>query len=190
MRDYQHIERYLNRLAGDIYPQPPDPGHQRMLENICKLFLPRLADIKSILDVGCAQGQAFDVLGEYAERVEGITLGPDFDICRAKGLKVKLADMSFLPYPDKDFDLIFARHVLEHSPAPLLSLMEWRRVSKQWLLLVLPDPKYYGHIGQNHYYVLNEPQAVNLLTNAGWHVIWQAEEEKTEIRLFCEKVKR
>lgn len=190
MRDYQHIERYLNILAADIYPQPPDPGHQRMLENICKLFLPRLTDIKSILDVGCGQGQAFPVLQRYAKRVEGVTLGSDGDICQDKGLKVKLADMSFLPYPDSEFDLIFARHVLEHSPAPLLSLMEWWRVSKQWLMLIMPDPARYGYGGKNHYYVFIREQMDNILGQAGWRAIWRDEEEKTELRVFCEKVKR
>jgi hypothetical protein len=190
MRDYQHIERYLNTLVADIYPQPPDPGHQAMLENVCKKWLPALTNLNSILDIGCAQGQAFPVLQRYANRVEGITLGADIDICRAKGLKAKLADMSFLPYPDGDFDLIFARHVLEHSPAPLLSLMEWRRVSKQWLMLILPNPDHYGYSGKNHYYVLNQKQTENIVDMAGWSPIWRDDSEATEIRLFCEKVKR
>ncbi len=190
MRDYQHIELYLNTLAGDIYPQPPDPGHQAMLENICEKWLPKLTNLKSILDVGCGQGQAFPVLQRYAKRVEGVTLGSDVDICRAKGLKVKLADMSFLPYRDGEFDLIFARHVLEHSPAPLLSLMEWWRVSKQWLMLIMPDPKHYGYGGKNHYYVFIREQMDNILGQAGWRAIWRDEEEGTELRVFCEKVKR
>lgn len=190
MRDYQHIERYLNILAVDIYPQPPDSGHQAMLENICKKWLPVLTNLKSILDVGCGQGQAFPILKQYAKRVEGITLGSDFDFCRTKGLKVTLADMSFLPYPDEDFDLIFARHVLEHSPAPLLSLMEWWRVSRQWLLLVLPDPKHYGYGGKNHYYVFIREQMDNILGQAGWRAIWRDEGEETELRVFCEKVRR
>lgn len=190
MRDYQHIERYLNILAGDIYPQPPDEGHQKMLENICSQWLPVLTNLNSILDVGCGQGQAFPTLQQYASRVEGVTLGPDFDICRANGLDVKSADMSFLPYDDKEFDLIFGRHVLEHSPAPLLALMEWWRVSEQWLMLIMPDPKHYGYIGKNHYYVLNREQIDNILDRAGWRPIWRDDEEKTEIRVFCEKVRR
>jgi SAM-dependent methyltransferase len=161
-----------------------------MLENICKKWLPALANLKSILDVGCGQGQAFPILRQYAKRVEGVTLGTDVDICLDKGLDVKLADMSFLPYPEGDFDLIFARHVLEHSPAPLLSLMEWRRVSRQWLMLIMPDPVHYGYVGKNHYYVLAREQMDNLLGQAGWQAIWQDEGEETELRVFCEKVKR
>lgn len=190
MRDYQHIERYFNILVDDIYPQPPDPGHMGMMENICKKWLPALSNLKSILDVGCGQGQAFPILQQYSKRVEGITLGTDFDICRNKGLKVRLADMSFLPYPDGEFDLIFARHTLEHSPAPLLTLMEWSRVSKQWLMLILPDPKHYGYGGKNHYYVFIREQMDNILGQSGWRAIWRDEEEATELRVFCEKVNR
>lgn len=190
MRNYEHIERYLNTLAADIYPQPPDKGHQRMLENICQMWLPKLTNLNSIFDVGCGQGQAFPILQRYAKRVEGVTLGSDVNICQDKGLKVKLADMSFLPYPDGEFDLIFARHVLEHSPAPLLSLMEWWRVSKQWLMLIMPNPAHYGYGGRNHYYVFIREQMDNVLGQAGWRAIWRDEGEETELRVFCEKVKR
>lgn len=189
MRDYQHIERYINQLIGDVYPQPPDPGHQRMLEQICHKWLAMITDLHSVLDVGCGQGQAFPVLQVYAPRVEGITLGTDVNVCKEKGLKVRRADMSFLPYADQTFSLLFARHVLEHSPAPLLTLMEWWRVSTQWLMLILPDPAHYGYVGRNHYYVLNRQQVDNLLAVSKWHPLWRDDTEKTEIRLFCEKVR-
>lgn len=190
MRDYYHIERYLNQLADDIYPQPPDSGHQAMLEAVCHAWLPQISNLTSILDVGCGQGQAFSTLKGFASRVEGVTLGSDAGICRANGHKVYSADISFLPYLDGEFDLIFARHVLEHSPMPLLTLMEWRRVARQWLLLVLPNPTHYGYVGKNHYYVLNREQIGNLLEVSGWQALWEDESESTEIRLFCEKVRR
>jgi SAM-dependent methyltransferase len=188
MRDYQQIERYLNSLLGDIYPQPPDPGHQVMLEGITDKWLSVLSGLNSILDVGCGQGQAFPVLRKYAKTVEGVTLGTDAAVCNQKGYPVNTSDMTFLPYSDERFNLIFARHVLEHSPMPLLTLMEWYRVAKQWLLLVLPDPDHYTYTGRNHYYVLNRQQIDNLLGVSGWHPIWRDDEETTEIRLFCEKV--
>jgi SAM-dependent methyltransferase len=190
MRDYYHIERYLNKLAGDIYPQPPDPGHQTMLKAVANKWLSIMdSGLNSILDVGCGQGQAIPVLGQYAGRVEGVTLGTDADVCRKAGHTVYNADMSFLPYRDGEFDLIFARHVLEHSPMPVLTLMEWRRVARQWLLLVMPNPQHYGHIGRNHYYVLNREQILNLFLASGWHNILEDQEESTEIRFLCEKAR-
>jgi ubiquinone/menaquinone biosynthesis C-methylase UbiE len=189
MRDYQQIELYLNRLLDDIYPQPPDPGHQAMIETVATKWLSVLTGLSSILDVGCGQGQAIPVLQRYAKEVQGVTLGDDAAICNRKGYKVNMSDMTFLPYRDDRFTLIFARHVLEHSPMPLLTLMEWYRVAHQWLLLVMPDPAHYTYTGRNHYYVLNRQQVDNLLDNTGWRPIWRDDSESTEIRVFCEKVR-
>lgn len=189
MRDYQNLERYLNKLLADIYPQPPDPGHQAMIESVCTNWLAKLTGLSSILDVGCGQGQAIPVLERYAAEVQGVTLGGDAAIACQKGHKVNMSDMTFLPYRDDRFTLIFARHVLEHSPMPLLTLMEWHRVAHQWLLLVMPDPAHYLYRGRNHYYVLLREQIDNLLCVSNWKPIWRDDSETTEIRVFCEKVR-
>jgi hypothetical protein len=82
-------------------------------------------------------------------------------------------DFSFLDYPDNSFDLIFSRHSLEHSPMPLLTLMEWARVGANWLGLVLPAPEWYTYKGLNHYSVMNFEQVQVMLDVAGWHVMWK-----------------
>lgn len=190
MRDYRHVERYLNELAGDVYGQPPDEGHQEALEEIAGKWLSHLHGLQTILDVGCGQGQAFEVLGRYAQRVVGVTLGGDAEVCREKGLDVHRADLAFLPFEDEVFDLVWARHIAEHAPAPLLALMEWHRVARQWLLLVTPSLDHYGPGGRNHYYVLLPEQWRALLERAGWHIIWTDESHATEHRWLCEKVER
>ena len=187
MRDYKNLERYLNELMGDIYAQPPDDGHQAAMEKVIKKWLPNLQGLDSVLDAGCGQGQAMPVLQQYAKRVVGVTLGNDADICTGKKLEVYRYDMSFLPFADSEFDLIFSRHSLEHSPMPLLTLMEWYRVSKQWLLLVVPNLDHFGPSGQNHYYVLAPTQWTNVLNRAGWHIIWDDMAEPMEYRFMCEK---
>lgn len=174
MRNYVYIDDYLNRLATDVYEQPPDPGHQAAIEGIVNQWLPNIEPLQreSILDVGCAQGQALPILAQYAETVDGVTLGRDAAIAHERGHKVRQADFSFLPFPAESFDLIFARHVLEHSPMPLLTLMEWHRVAKHFLLLILPTYRHYRAQGQNHYYVLLPDQWEQLLHRAGWDIIW------------------
>jgi ubiquinone/menaquinone biosynthesis C-methylase UbiE len=82
-------------------------------------------------------------------------------------------DFTFLEYPDNYVDLIFARHSLEHSPMPLITLMEWARVSQNWLGIVLPAPEWYTYRGLNHYSVMNMEQIHNLLDVAGWNVMWE-----------------
>jgi len=187
MRDYRHLERYLNTLQGDIYAQPPDEGHTSRAQEVIERWISVLDGLTSILDVGCGQGFAMPMLAQHAERVEGVTLGADYQVCVEQGLSVRNADMSFLPYADDEFDLIFARHSLEHSPMPLLTLMEWRRVSRRWLILIVPSLSSFGFVGRNHYYVLLPDQWEALINTAGWTVVW-TEDDATEFehRYFCE----
>jgi len=190
MRDYVHIERYLNELMVDVYPQPPDDKQTGYTREVVDGWVASLA-AASVLDVGCGQGTAIEMLRVHAARVEGVTLGEeDLAVCRAKGLAVQRADMSFLPYGGEEFDLIFARHVLEHSPAPLLTLMEWHRVSHQWLCVIVPSLSAFGAGGRNHYCVLLPDQWETLFARAGWHVIWRADSATDfEHRFMCEKVR-
>lgn len=188
MRDYQHIERYLNHLLADIYPQPSDRGHQVAIHQVCNEWLSKLDNINTILDVGCAQGQAIPELQKYG-KVVGVTLGEDADVAKKKGYDIYRNDISFLPFEDESFDLLFARHTIEHSPMPLLTLMEWYRVSRQWLLLVVPSLEFFGPTGINHYYVLQDDQWTNLLKRSGWHPIWEDDSNELEHRFMCEKVR-
>lgn len=186
MRDYRHIEAYLSDLVPDVYAQPPDDKHNALTHEVIQHWV-ALLELESALDVGCGQGHALAMLAEYAERVEGVTLGDDYDVCQAQGMPVQKADMSFLPYDDGEFDLVFARHALEHSPMPLLTLMEWQRVSRKWLVLVVPSLTSFGWYGRNHYYVLLPQQWTGLIERAGWEIILSEDStDEFEHRFFCE----
>ena len=197
MRDYSKIDVYLDLLQGDIYSQPPDNGHQEAIEEVIDQWLPEIDRPKEppfkILDVGCAQGQAMTELGRYGT-VTGVTLGDDAIIARQNGFDVRQVDMTFLPFGKETFDLIFARHVIEHSPMPLLTLIEWYQISKHYLLLVVPSYHHYRAQGRNHYYVLLSDQWKCLLERAGWSVVWEDRSkelmEPWEIRWMCQKVER
>lgn len=192
MRDYRHIERYLNILQGDIYPQPPDAKHDELAREIIHKWVSQLAGARSALAVGCGQGNEIKFLKEFIPEVIGVTLGEDYQVCIDKGLEAYNADMAFLPFDYDQFDLIYARHVLEHSPMPLLTLMEWHRVSRQWLLLVVPDLRHFKPGGRNHYCVLTSEQWRVLLERAGWQPIWIEDNrgEPFEHRFMCEKVRQ
>jgi len=175
VRDYSHFDQYVTRLSQDVYAQPPDAGHTAWgidaVNTLCTI--PR--DIVNVLDVGCGQGflaPAFENIGLVWT---GVTIGEDFVACKAKGLSVYNEDMSFLPFEDSSYDLIFARHVLEHSPFPIITLMEWRRVCRGWLVLVAPGPVHWGWGGRNHYSVAAFPQLEWWLHRAGWNLIHNME---------------
>jgi len=172
MRDYSRFDTYLDRLCQDIYPQPEDAGHTAWAEDAINWGLDRPHNIKSILDVGCGTGFCSDIFTDMGFMYSGITASNE-DYQEAKRLErnVTLGDMTYLTWPDESFDLIFARHILEHSPFPIITLMEWWRVSKKYLFLVAPIPDFWQYIGKNHYSMAELTQLTWWLNRAGWQLV-------------------
>ena len=191
MRDYSRIEHYLNYLSQDIYPQPPDPGHTAWAEDAIVNFLcddekqAGELKIKTVLDVGCGEGFCSDIFKEMGMEWTGVTLGAnDYPKAANKGDAFP-DDATFLHFESERFDLIFARHILEHSPMPLLTLMEWHRVARNYLLLVFPAWEYWLTYGKNHYYMFTKDQLWWLLARSGWKIMDQ-EDFTTEDELFMD----
>ena len=191
MRDYRHIDGYITKLYGEIYPQPEDSGHTGLAREVIDGWMSKMNTCHSVLDVGCGTGFCQPMFEQWKLSYEGICLGEDYLDARNIGRNVKKMDFSFLEYPENSFDLIFSRHSLEHSPMPLLTLMEWARVSKNWLGLVLPAPEWYTYVGHNHYSVMNMEQIRHLLNVSGWNILWEEDgydvwDRKTGERKVCE----
>lgn len=43
-----------------------------------------------------------------------------------------------LPFADASADFVFASHVIEHIPDPIAALLEWRRVARRYVVLIVP----------------------------------------------------
>ncbi len=43
-----------------------------------------------------------------------------------------------LPFEDDSQDFVFASHVIEHFPDPIKALLEWQRVARRYVVLVVP----------------------------------------------------
>jgi SAM-dependent methyltransferase len=56
---------------------------------------------------------------------------------RAKPVDIVAAGHE-LPLADKSVDFVFASHVIEHVPDPIAALLEWKRVAREYLFLVVP----------------------------------------------------
>lgn len=195
MRDYTNVDRYITRLIGDIYPQPADPGHTALAGGVIQRWMSSLTGCETVLDVGAGQGFCQPMFEAWDVKYEGVALGEDVIAAQKLGYNVKKMDYHFLTYEDNSFDMVFSRHSLEHSWSPLIALLEWHRVARNWLGIVVPAPEHFTHAGRNHYYVMNRPQWDNILEQTGWHVIWDQSEKNDngipiEYQLFCEKSKR
>ena len=184
LRNFSRLNMYLNMLLDDVYPQPTDAGHTKWANQVFeKWFMPNGLG-ESVLDVGCGDTafmkSRFESVGMKYTGVAVRTINPE----------IVNADFSFLDFDDNSFDVIFSRHSLEHSPMPIITLMEWNRVSSHLLCLILPNPITYGWAGRNHYSMLHPDQVEFLLNRSGWHIIWTDFSEESELRYMCEKVQK
>lgn len=188
MRNYSKIDAYYSELVADIYPQPPDERHLQLMAIVISKWLAPL-NLSSVLDVGCGEGEAQDIFTSKGIPYYGIAQGSDVARAKAAGRNVEEQDFNFLNFEDSFVDLVFSRHSLEHSPFPLLTLMEWHRVSKKWLCLILPNPQHYTFVGRNHYSVVDGTQAAWLLRRAGWK-LYRVFIQNDEMRFLCTKASR
>lgn len=166
--DWSYIEKAYQELESqDVYEQPDEQGRTEITKEI--LGLAPIGEPESILDVGCGCGYAQELFSN--KDYLGLTLcNSEYKKARELGRVVFYMDYNFIRL-GREFDLVFSSHSLEHSPFPLITLMEWHRVGKS-LLLIVPNPDHYGYIGKNHYSVATPQQIRWWLRRSGWEVKW------------------
>lgn len=169
---------FIDKIEGETYPEAPSTIHTDITGQVLDIILPKYTTNLSarILDIGCGQGPALDVLRNkgYLSAI-GITLNDeDVRVCQLKGHDVRKMDQSFLEFPNDSFDLIWARHVIEHSIFPYFTLTEFARVLAPGgvLYLEVPAPETACHheTNPNHYSVLGRGAWTSLLGRCGFVV--------------------
>lgn len=170
--------QFLERIESETYPETPMDIHTEITEaairHLNELF-PLGAGVK-ILDIGCGQGPALRHFQKFSAQATGITLNQtDVDVCRAAGFDVYNMDQSFLDFEPQTFDVVWARHVIEHSIMPLFTLCEYHRVLKQGGMLYLEVPAAdtdAGHASnRNHYSIFSRSSWFALLDKSGFKCV-------------------
>lgn len=183
MRDFSRFDGFLDGLVGDVYPEAPSEPHLSITRRTIDELVQdgRIKSTDRVLDIGCGQGLALERFQSFGIRAVGLTLGGDADICRAKGYDVRSMDQNFMGFEDGEFDVLWCRHVLEHSVAPLFTLSEYRRVIKTgglaYVEVPAPDTAAHHERNPNHY---------SVLTHSAWTSLFErtkfAVENSIEIR--------
>jgi len=177
-RDFARFEEFLDSLVGDVYPEFPSEPHltitRLMIHQLHKDGLIQAG--AKVLDIGCGQGLALEIFRSLGMQAVGVTLGRiDLDVCRSKGFEAESMDQNFLDFSPASFDLLWCRHVLEHSVAPFFTLSEYRRLVKPGGLVYVevpaPDTSAHHETNPNHYSVLPKSAWSSLMTRAGLTVV-------------------
>jgi len=176
MRDYLRLDDFLDAISGEVYPEVPAEPHisitRRVIESLHREGLIRAG--QRVLDVGCGQGIALEEFRRLGLPAVGVTLGPDLEVCRAKGFDVLHLDQNFLEFDGEAFDFLWCRHVLEHSIAPFFTLSEYLRLTRPGGLVYVevpaPDTSVHHEANPNHYSVLTASGWLSLFERAGFKV--------------------
>ena len=177
-QDLNKLSRFIKRMAQDIYPETPSLLHSEItskaLVKLEELF--PLQPGMHVLDVGCGQGPALEYFSSRKLEYLGITLSEeDIAECRAKGYRVEKMDQSFLTFSNGSKDLVWARHVIEHSIFPLFTLEGFWKVLKPGGMLYLeapaPETSCHHERNPNHYSVLPKGCWRALLERCGFKIL-------------------
>lgn len=169
----QRIADFLAKCAADVYAEPRDGGHDYITAEMCAVVARRLAVGAHILDVGCGQGPALEWFCSHGFNPCGITMSEeDKRTCGTKGFGVWIEDQNELGEWLIDFDCVWARHVIEHSPIPYFTLTEFNRVLKPGGILYvevpMPGTSCKHETNVNHYSVLTREMWASLIIRAGF----------------------
>ena len=178
----------MRECARAAYSETPESlgFHQKISHSAWARVKPYLDPIggKTVLDVGCANGFAlkmFEADGFRPENVTGITCSEaDANEAWSRGVEnVALLDMHEVrdlladsEYVENGFDLIWARHVVEHSPIPLFLLREFRAVMRPgtgllYVEVPAPDTPCLHATNENHYSCFGREGWEGLFAKAG-----------------------
>lgn len=170
------LSDFISDRAREVYSEPRTDGHDDLTARMAAMVAPHLSPGASILDVGAGQGPALEWFTANGFSPIGIALGAeDVAACIAAGFRCEQMDQNALTFPDRAFDCVWARHVLEHSVIPLFTLTEFARVLQPLGILYVevpaPDTACAHQTNANHYSVFPASCWRSLIERAGFEIL-------------------
>jgi len=95
-----------------------------------------IGDIDDVLCIGVGNGAELS----FFKKVKGIDINEkSISICRDMGYDVEKMDMHNMSFQDNTFSMVFSRDVFEHAVSPIEAISEMARVTRKYVVIVLPD---------------------------------------------------
>lgn len=121
--------------ATDLWDKPISAWHALLRDHLVRAVP---ADARSVLDVGCGNGNLLNAL----ERVP-VRAGTDRAIRGLRHVRAPavLASAHRLPFADASFDAVVCAEVLEHLDDAILesTVNELQRVARRWIVVSVPN---------------------------------------------------
>lgn len=119
---------YYNEFS-DWYDRDRAVGYHAMIDGLeLRVALPK-AKGQRVLEVGCGTGLILERLARVAEHAEGVDLSPGMlQKAKQRGLNVREASATELPYENERFSLVCSFKVLAHVEAIQSAMSEMARV--------------------------------------------------------------
>lgn len=157
--------KHLASMLASLYP-----GLGEHLDLLIR-YLDAPAETRNrLLDVGCGDGEALDILRLLGWQTIGVELdGKAVESARALGLDVRLGNLHDVGFAAQTFDVVTSSHVIEHVHDPLAFLIEQRRVLTPGGCLIAVTPNAEGPMHrkwEKYWFNLDPPRHFTIFTQA------------------------
>lgn len=165
----ERVRQHLKTLKKTVYSEPKFPWHESIIDSAFEQFVNK-GSFKCVLDVGFGTGYSLEKFKKIGINPIGITLDQG-ELTYALNLKydAQLMDMANLDFDDDYFDLVWCRHTLEHSPMPLIALMEFGRVLQK-------SGKLYIEVPSDNVIHIENPNHFSVFSDGAWQALFRKAE--------------
>jgi len=125
-----YYDEFSHRYEAERRPNRPD-GYHALIDDLEVGLVERYGSGAEVLECGVGTGLLLERIGRFARSAKGIDLSPRMlDRARARGLDVREASVTAIPFANDSFDVTCAFKVLAHVPQIGLALSEMARVTR------------------------------------------------------------
>jgi hypothetical protein len=160
--NYDTVDAYVQKFSREIMTQPAGNLEGWACQQVYNEFLSDL-NVESVIELGAGAGTLLYMFPDNIQR-DGLSMGKE----RPEYIE---GDMNTPPIGDKEYELVLARHCVEHSLVPMVMLCEMARITKRYALVVVPVCS--DDIAEmiNHYAVFTPTSWRAMFKKAGFKIL-------------------
>lgn len=172
----------IDECSSTAYPEDPSGTHNNVISAVVPVLEKQcgLTKDSAVIEFGAGKGQFLkalqDKIGLSSENITAINFVlEDACACNEKGYLSLAYDMHYaMPWDHSEVELVVLRHILEHSPFPLLILRRiYANINKGAFVYVeVPSPDSWANheFNANHYSVMGAKMWASLFVKAGFSI--------------------